>query len=188
MIANRIAKLAIVTAAVGAPLLSAGAAFAASPVHTNVIHPDGFGVVQGCSSFNGTITYTPGLRTAKARAVHAVVSGTLSNCFNLNGPLAGTGNIIGTLSGTSSLNAINLTGTLAVNWPGSTNTVAVRLSGANQGVDTVQGTIQSGPYTTGAFQTSLLAVAHTGTGTSKKPVTSQTVVNTSGVNDLFNFG
>ena len=189
MITNRIAKIAVAAVAVGIPLLSASAAFAATPSQPNTAQPNGYSVVEGCSSFSGHITYTPGLLTTKLKAQTAVVSGTVSNCQDANGAQVGTGAINGVLSGKASLNSKNLSGSLVVSWPGfNPSTVSVSLRGANQGVDTLGGTISSGAFTSGVFQTSLLAVGNTGTGTSKHPVRSQAVVNTAPVNALVNFG
>jgi hypothetical protein len=189
MITNRLAKVAIAAVAVGAPLLTASAAFAATPSLSHTLQPNGYSVVEGCSSFSGQITYTPGLLTTKLKAQTAVISGTLSNCQDSNGAQVGTGAINGVLSGKSSLNTTNLSGTLVVSWPGfNPSTVSVSLTGANQGVDTLNGTITSGAFTTGILRTSLLPVGNTGTGTAKHPVTSQAVVNTAPVNALVNFG
>lgn len=188
MITSRFVKVAVTAAALSAPLLFASAA-TATPASRDIVHPDGFVTVASCSTFSGTVVYAPGLLKTTLRQETATISGTLSNCQNSGGALPGTGTVNGTLSGMSSLNAVNLSGSLVVSLPGTNpSVVSALLYGTNQAADTLGGNVVSGAYTGGIFKTSVLGVGKTGTGSRKYPVTAQTLVNTTPVTVSQNFG
>jgi hypothetical protein len=57
----------------------------ASVAHAGV---NGYVVTDSCTSVAGKISYSPGLRTSKLKAEHAVLTGTTSGCSDLfNGAL-----------------------------------------------------------------------------------------------------
>src|SRR5690348_7488237 len=76
----------------------------------------GYSTMEQCTSVSGTITYSPGL-VKNAKAVHAVINGTISGCSGLNGPQDGTGTFTATLGGNASAAANNQAGTFVINWP-----------------------------------------------------------------------
>src|SRR5207244_3470510 len=79
---------------------------------------NGWVVTDTCTSVAGKITYSPGLRTSKLKAEHAVLTGTASGCSDIyTGGLSGTGTFTAILSGTASVNAENFSGTFTINWP-----------------------------------------------------------------------
>jgi hypothetical protein len=183
---RRRAAFAIATGTVAvASLAAAGAANAAQPA--------GFSPVQSCTGLTGSISYSPGLLTTKARTVHSVVTGTLTGCSGLNGAEGGTGTVTIVASGSSSTHSIVQTGTITVNWPSgsglnpSNGTVTLRRS-ATTSPFSVSGSFTSGAYTGAEVSSSLLVTTHTGKGTTAHPITRQNYVNTAPLVASENFG
>jgi hypothetical protein len=177
--AARRVRAALVTAAAAGAGLAGLLGIGGGVAHAGV---NGFVVTDSCTSVAGKITYSPGLRTSKLRAEHAVLTGTTSGCSDLfNGPIAGTGTFTAVLSGTASVNAENFSGTFTINWPAgsgfnpSNGTLSV--TDAN-GVETISGTVTSGFDTGSPLALQYVTTHNTGRGTALKPVTAQTYVNT----------
>ena len=82
--ARRLRPALVTTVAAGAGLaglLGIGGGVAhASVAHVGV---NGYVVTDSCTSVAGKISYSPGLRTSKLKAEHAVVTGTTSGCSDL---------------------------------------------------------------------------------------------------------
>lgn len=159
----------------------ATAAFGAT-AHANVT-PDGYVTVEQCSNLNGTITYAPGLRT-KAKAVSAVIQGTIGGCADaFGGAYPGLGTFTATLSSPAASLANNAeVGTYVINWPVASglnpSTGTINLSGPLSNVLGVQGSGTGGALVGTALGTSLFIVGQTGSGSRKHPVTQQTFTNT----------
>ncbi|HEY2488350.1 MAG TPA: hypothetical protein VGI37_02515 [Streptosporangiaceae bacterium] len=181
--ARRLRPALVTTVAAGAGLaglLGIGGGVAhASVAHAGV---NGYVVTDSCTSVAGKISYSPGLRTSKLKAEHAVLTGTTSGCSDLfNGALPGTGTFTAILSGTASVNAENFSGTFTINWPAgsgfnpSNGTLSV--TDAN-GVETISGTVTSGFDTGSPLALQYVNTHNTGRGTALKPVTAQSYVNT----------
>jgi hypothetical protein len=176
--ARRLRPALVTTVAAGAGLaglLGIGGGVA----HAGV---NGYVVTDSCTSVAGKISYSPGLRTSKLKAEHAVLTGTTSGCSDLfNGALPGTGTFTAILSGTASVNAKNFSGTFTINWPAgsgfnpSNGTLSV--TDAN-GVETISGTVTSGFDTGSPLALQYVNTHNTGRGTALKPVTAQSYVNT----------
>jgi hypothetical protein len=176
--ARRLRPALVTTVAAGAGLaglLGIGGGVA----HASV---NGYVVTDSCTSVAGKISYSPGLRTSKLKAEHAVLTGTTSGCSDLfNGALPGTGTFTAILSGTASVNAENFSGTFTINWPAgsgfnpSNGTLSV--TDAN-GVETISGTVTSGFDTGSPLALQYVNTHNTGRGTALKPVTAQSYVNT----------
>ena len=165
----------------------------AGSAHATGLHPNGYSTVESCTSIAGSITWSPGLLTTKARPTTAVVTGTLSGCSGSNGAQAGTGTITAVVSGTSSLASATQTGTMTVNWPASSGlnpsnaTVTLHRVAANQPY-TLSGSNTSGAFASAVVSTTLLPTTQSGTGTSTHPVTRQNFVNTTPLTARVNFG
>jgi hypothetical protein len=139
----------------------------------------GYSPVQSCTSFNGTLTNTPGI-TATPRATSMLLLGNLDGCTNmLQGlPEPGAGAIVANLSGTASTSAVSERGAFTINWPASSHfnpsNGTLSVTGPVQGVYTVSGTVTSGAFV-GAVVRSSYVVTTPG---STQPVTQQSFVNT----------
>jgi hypothetical protein len=141
----------------------------------------GYSTMEQCTSLSGTVTYSPGL-VKNPKAVHAVITGTISGCSGLNGPQAGTGTFTATLSGNASASANNQAGTFVINWPAASGlnpTVGtVNLAGPNNNVLTLNGSDKGGAFASGVMSTSLFVTAQQGAGTRAHPIAQQSFVNT----------
>jgi hypothetical protein len=190
--ARRVRASLVTTAAAAASvagLLGMGGVAQAS---TGIHRTDGWVVETTCTGVSGKITYSPGLLTAKARSVHAVLSGTTSGCSNLfNGSYSGTGTFTAILSGTASVGAENFSGTFTINWPASSGfnpsngTLGVTDS---NGVETISGSVKTGFAVGSEVTMQYVTTGNHGNGTKKHPVTSQTYTNTQALDDLVNTG
>jgi hypothetical protein len=144
--------------------------------------PNGYVAVDSCTSVFGKITYSPGLRTSTLKSQQAVLTGTVAGCSDLfSGAIGGTGTITAVLSGHASVVSENFSGTFTINWPAgsgfnpSNGTLSVTES---NGIETVSGTVSSGFDTGTALATQYVITGHTGKGTWRYPVKSQTYTNT----------
>jgi hypothetical protein len=175
--ARRVRAALVTTATVGAGL--AGLLGIGGVAHAST---DGYVVTDSCTSIAGKITYSPGLRTSKLKAEHAVLTGTTSGCSDLfNGAEAGTGTFTAVLSGTASVGAENFSGTFTINWPAGSgfnpSDGNLTVSDSN-GIESVSGTVTSGFDTGSPLALQYVTTHSTGRGTALKPVTAQNYVNT----------
>ena len=179
------ARLALVsTVAAGAGL--AGVLGVAGTASASTGQPNGFVVVTSCTSVQGKITYTPGLRTSVLKPVTAVLTGTISGCSNLfSGTIAGSGQFTAVLSGTADKNAENFGGTFTINWPAGSgfnpSNGNLTVTEAN-GLENVSGTVTSGFDTGTALAWQYVITGHTGRTGTKKGITAQTYTNTQSLN------
>ena len=178
MVARR-ARAALVTAVTAGAGLAGLLGIGGGVAHAGV---NGWVVTDTCTSVAGKITYSPGLRTSKLKAEHAVLTGTTSGCSDLfTGGLSGTGTFTAILSGTASVNAENFSGTFTINWPAgsgfnpSNGTLSV--TDAN-GLETISGSVTSGFDTGSPLALQYVTTHNTGRGTALKPVIAQSYVNT----------
>jgi hypothetical protein len=181
---------AAITGAGMAGLLGVTSAANASTV--SPARPDGWSAVTTCTGLSGKITYSPGMLTSKKRSVHAVMTGTTSGCSNIDvGTFSGTGTFTAILSGTASVDAENFSGTFTINWPAGSgfnpSNGSISVTEAN-GVETIEGTVTSGAWTSAELGGQYVTTGNTGKGTAKKPVKAQTYVNTQSLNLSENFG
>jgi len=179
------ARLALVsTVAAGAGL--AGVLGVAGTASASTGQPNGFVVVTSCTSVQGKITYTPGLRTSVLKPVTAVLTGTISGCSNIfTGAIPGTGQITAVLSGTADKNAENFGGTFTINWPAGSgfnpSNGNLTVTEAN-GLENVSGSVTSGFDTGTALAWQYVITGHTGRTGTKKGITAQTYTNTQSLN------
>jgi hypothetical protein len=178
MVARRV-RAALVTAVAAGAGLAGLLGIGGGVAHAGV---NGWVVTDTCTSVAGKITYSPGLRTSKLKAEHAVLTGTTSGCSDLyTGGLSGTGTFTAILSGTASVNAENFSGTFTINWPAgsgfnpSNGTLSV--TDVN-GLETISGSVTSGFDTGTAIALQYVTTHNTGRGTALKPVIAQSYVNT----------
>jgi hypothetical protein len=149
----------------------------------------GYSTVEQCTSLNGTITYTPGLKAAP-HAVTAIITGTISGCSGQSGAQAGTGTFFAQLSApAASKTANNEAGTFVINWPAASGlnptTGTLNLAGPNGGQYVLNGADHAGAYASGVLSS---ALAVTGQTLKKKAVLSQSFVNTLPLAIKVNFG
>jgi hypothetical protein len=179
-IKHRACAALLTTVTAGAGL--AGVLGAAGTASASTGQPNGFVVVTSCTSVQGKITYTPGLRTSVLKPVTAVLTGTVSGCSNIfTGAIAGTGQITAVLSGTADKNAENFAGTFTINWPAASgfnpSTGNLSVIEAN-GLENVSGSVSAGFMTTAPVAMQYVVTGSKGTGTKLHPVVSQTYTNT----------
>jgi hypothetical protein len=188
---KHVTRAALLTVTSGTMLAASLAG--AGTAHAAGLHPAGYTSVESCTGVSGSISWTPGLLTTKARTEQAVLTGTLTGCSGYNGAQDGTGTVTAVLTGSSSLSSATATGTMTINWPATSGlnpsnaTVTLRRT-ASTAPYTVSGTITSGAFTSAQLSTSLLPTTQTGTGTSRHPVTGQQYVNTTPLAARVNFG
>jgi hypothetical protein len=182
--AARRIRAAVLTAAAGGIGLAGllGASGVAHASTTGYAIPHGFTAVTSCTSVQGQISYSPGLLTSKAKAEHAVLTGTTSGCSNIfSGAMSGSGTLTAILSGNASSSSENLSGTFTINWPASTgdnpSDGRLTVTGTN-GAETISGTVTSGFDTGSELSLGYVTTGNTGNGTARKPVTAQAFVNT----------
>jgi hypothetical protein len=188
MVARRV-RAALVTAVAAGAGLAGLLGIGGGVAHAGV---NGWVVTDTCTSVAGKITYSPGLRTSKLKAEHAVLTGTTSGCSDLyTGGLSGTGTFTAILSGTASVNAENFSGTFTINWPAgsgfnpSNGTLSV--TDVN-GLETISGSVTSGFDTGTPIALQYVTTHNTGRGTALKPVIAQSYVNTQPLTLARNFG
>lgn len=175
---GRIVRNAVLSAAIAGAGLAGLLGATAGAAHASVHKADGFVTVLTCGAMPGTSTYSPGLLTSTAQATNVTVKGYVSNCSGLGGQRAGFGTITAQLSGTASVNSENFGGTFSITWPGATQASTGTLGVVdNAGTEQVNGTITSGPLTGGVISADYVVTTSKGTGTSAKPVKSQTFIN-----------
>jgi hypothetical protein len=185
----RCVRAALVTAVAAGAGLAGLLGIGGGVAHAGV---NGWVVTDTCTSVAGKITYSPGLRTSKLKAEHAVLTGTTSGCSDLyTGGLSGTGTFTAILSGTASVNAENFSGTFTINWPAgsgfnpSNGTLSV--TDVN-GLETISGSVTSGFDTGTPIALQYVTTHNTGRGTALKPVIAQSYVNTQPLTLARNFG
>jgi hypothetical protein len=175
-IARRAALAAASTATLAAGL--AGTAGAASAA----VNPDGYVIVQTCTSLSGTVHLTPGLK-AKAHAESAIVSGTLDGCSSYGSQQPGQGSFTAVVSGTASTTAGTLSGSFTANWPASSglnpSNGTITITTLSKGQYAVSGSVTSGAWTGTSLSTGYVVTGTTGTGKKHDPITAQNFVNTS---------
>ena len=139
---------------------------------------NGIVIVKSCGALAGKATYSPGLLTSTAQNTTAALTGFVSNCTSGTGA-TGFGAVTFRLSGDASLNAENFgSGTFTINWPGSTEPSEGTAGVVDtSGTEELSGSITSGPYTGGEIAVDYLPTGQTGKGTTAKPVTAQTYIN-----------
>ena len=173
-----IARRAVLAIAATSGILAGTAGLA--DAHT--VNPNGYVIVQSCTSLSGTVTLSPGLR-AKAHTETAVVSGTLDGCSAYGSGQPGQGSFTAVVSGMASTTAGTLTGTFTANWPASSglnpSNGTVTITTVAKGQYTVGGSVTSGAWTGTNLSTGYVVTGTTGTGTKHNPITAQTFVNTS---------
>jgi len=186
---GRIVRNAVLSAAIAGAGLTGLLGATAGVAHASVHKADGYVTVLTCGAMPGTITYSPGLLTSTAQATNATLKGFVANCNGLGGPRTGFGTITAQLSGTASVSSENFGGTFTINWPGGTEASTGTLGVVdNAGTEQLSGTITSGPETGGVINADYVITSSKGTGTSAKPVKSQTVVNDTSLTVMENTG
>ena len=142
---------------------------------------DGQIAVGSCTSVAASVTYSPGLRKAKAKTGKATLNDIISGCSVFSEPIDGTGTISAALSGRANYDAENFTGTFSITWPGSSGlsssdgSPVVTDSG---GTESFSGTVTSGAFPGGLLRLDLITTSHSGKGTKKSPLTSQLFTST----------
>ena len=180
---RRIAAATATAAAVTAAIAVAGTSPASA----------GYSAVESCTGVAGTISYSPGL-TSTAKTQQAVLVATLSGCSGAyTGAQAGTGTVTAVLTGSSKVGSVVETGNATISWPASsglnpTNAKVTIRESVTGGQISLSGSATSGAFASSVISTSLLPYASTGTGTSKHPMTSQSVLNTTPFAAKVNFG
>jgi hypothetical protein len=174
----RVARNALLSAAVVGAGLTGLLGSTASAAHASTESVGGFVTVYSCGAMSGKVTYSPGLLTSTAQATNATMTGFVSNCTGLGGQAAGFGKVTMNLSGTASVAAENFgSGTFTINWPAattpSTGTVIVS---DTAGVEQYSGVVTSGPFTGGSVSGHYVITGHKGAGTAASPVTSQNYI------------
>ena len=175
-------RSAVVAAGVGlAGLLATGGV---AHANTPAVHdtPSGYVVIDNCTGFAGSVSYSPGIRNNVLRSTHTVLTGTTSGCSDIfNGPESGTGTITAVLAGKADVKSENFSGTFTINWPASSGfnpsqgTLSVTESG---GLETISGEVTSGFDTGTVLGGQYVVTGQTGKGTVPHPVTKQSYTNT----------
>ena len=179
---RRVRTALVTTVAAGAGLASLLGMSGAASASTAQGHINGWVVATSCTGVSGKISYSPGLRSTKLKAEHAVLTGTTSGCSNIfDGALSGTGTITAILSGTASKAAENFSGTFTINWPAGSgfnpSNGNLTVSESN-GLETVSGSVTSGFETGSEFAVQYVITGGKGSGTKAHPVVSQNYTNT----------
>jgi hypothetical protein len=186
---GRVVRNAVLSAAVAGAGLAGLLGATAGTAHASVGKADGYVTVLTCGALPGTITYTPGLLTSTAQATNATLKGYVSNCDGLGGQRAGFGTITADLSGNASVNSENFSGTFTINFPGTTEASTGTLGVTdNNGTEQVSGTITSGAFDGDVISADYVITTSKGTGTSAKPVKSQTFINDTSLTLMENDG
>ena len=150
---------------------------AASPTSTPAVHdsPSGYVVIDNCTGFAGSVSYSPGLRTTVLRSTHAVLTGTTSGCSDIfNGPESGTRHHHGRADRQGQRELRELQWHVPINWPASSGfnpsqgTLSVTESG---GLETISGEVAGGFDTGTVLGGQYVVTGKTGKGTKLHPVT-----------------
>jgi hypothetical protein len=164
-------SLGIAGAGVGALIGASGAASAS---------PKGFATVVSCSSVAGKTSFNPGLLKTRARLTTAKVAANVTGCNDVDsGPMPGVGSLTATLAGSAHLGSENLSGTFAIAWPGGQfkpSYGTVQVSESNK-TEYFQGVVTSGAFTGAPVEFAYVTTSSKGTGSAKRPVKSQSFVN-----------
>lgn len=142
---------------------------------------DAFYAPASCSNVAAAVTYSPGLRTAKAKTRSATLNGVISGCTVFSDTFTDTGTFTADLSGDASFDAENFSGTFTITWPpsaglsDSVGSVDVTDSG---GTESFSGTVTGGAFPNSFLGLDLVTTSHAGKGTKKSPVTSQLFTST----------
>ena len=183
--ARRVRAALVTTAIAGASVAGLlGTSAAQAAVTGNRVA--GYVVIDSCTGLSGSITYSPGLRSTRIKAEHAVLTGTTTGCSDIfNGAMSGTGTFTAILSGNASKAAENFSGTFTINWPASSgfnpSNGNVTVTEAN-GLETVSGSVTSGFETGAEFAMQYVITGGKGSGTKAHPVVSQNYTNTQSLN------
>jgi hypothetical protein len=183
---STLARRSILAVAATASLAAGATGFAGTAnAAQSAAGPDGYVIVQTCTSLSGTVHLTPGLR-AKAHAESAVVTGTLDGCSSYGSAQPGQGNFTAVVSGTASTTSGTLTGTFTANWPASSglnpSNGTITITTVGKGMYAVGGSVTSGAWTGTGLSTGYVVTGTTGTGRKHDPITAQNFVNTSALN------
>jgi hypothetical protein len=188
---GRVVRNALLSAAVAGAGLTGLLGATAGAAHASVTKPDGYVTTITCGALAGTATYSPGLLTSTAQATTATVKADVSNCFSDGqGQFAGFGTLTAQLTGSASEGAESFgSGTFTINWPSPLEPSSGTLSVVdNNGVEEISGSITSGPYTGGELNVDYVITTTKGTGTTAKPVKSQTFINNTSLTVMENDG
>jgi hypothetical protein len=181
---NALLSLGIAGAGVGALIGTSGAASASAS-------PKGFATVISCTSVVGKTSFKPGLLKTTARLTTAKASANVTGCNSADsGSLPGAGSLTATLAGSARLQSENFSGTFAIAWPGGTlnpsyGTVHVHESNSTE---YFAGVVTSGAFTGAPVEFTYVTTSSTGTGSAKRPVKSQSFVNSTLLTVRENFG
>lgn len=197
---HRLRRAAVVALTAGAAVTGVVAgvspAFAA-PAHHVVsasspsATPDGLFAVQRCTTMTGSVQFQPGL-VKTARTETALVNATLDGCSLDGGAVSGQGTLTAVLTGSASTTSQALSGTYTINWPAGENlnpsTGRLSLSGPSLNVVSFSGTGTAGAFTGLPVSGAWFISGQTGSGTSRKPITAETFVNTVPLQVVENLG
>jgi hypothetical protein len=172
-----LARRIVLAAATTSAILAGTAGIAAAQTG-----PNGYVIVQTCTSLSGTVHLTPGLK-AKAHAESAVVTGTLDGCSSYGTSQPGQGSFTAIVSGTASTTTGTLTGTFTANWPASSglnpSNGTITITTVAKGQYAIGGVVTSGAWTGTSMSSGYVVTGTTGTGKKHDPITAQNFVNTS---------
>jgi hypothetical protein len=173
----RIARNALLSAAVAGAGLAGLLGATAGVAHASTAEPNGIVTVASCGAMAGKITYSPGLLKTTAQATTATLKGYVANCSN---GVNGCGKVTIQMSGTASLASESFgSGTFSITFPGATEASEGTLGVTdNGGIEQLSGTVTSGAHTGATVSVDYQATSSKGKGTTAKPVTSQTFINT----------
>jgi hypothetical protein len=173
------ARRTVLAVAATTGLLAATAGIAEAQSASN---PDGYVIVQSCTSLSGTVVLTPGLRV-KAHAETAIVSGTLDGCSSYGSSQPGQGSFTAVVTGLASTTTGTLTGTFTANWPASSglnpSNGTISITTVSKGQYKVNGSVTSGAWTGTSVSTGYVVTGTQGTGKKHDPIVEQNFVNTS---------
>jgi hypothetical protein len=171
----RVARNAVLSAAVAGAGLAGLLGATAGVAHASVGKADGYVTVASCNSANGTVKYTPGL-TSVSQNTTAALSGFVAGCGNEGGKEPGFGKLVANMTGSASINSENFTssGTFTLTWPTGAQSEGTLSATESNGAENVFGFITSGPYTNGAISGSYIITSQKGKGTAASPAKSQT--------------
>jgi hypothetical protein len=173
----RVARNALLSAAVAGAGVAGLLGATAGVAHASTAQPDGIVTVASCGAMAGTVTYSPGLLATTAQATTATLKGYVANCNNGS---SGFGKVTIQMSGSASLASESFgSGTFTITLPGATEASEGTLGVTdNGGTEQLSGTVTSGPHTGAVISADYQATSSKGKGTAAKPVTSQTLINT----------
>jgi hypothetical protein len=173
----RIVRNAMLSAAVAGAGVAGLLGATAGAAHASTAEPHGIVTVASCGAMAGDISYSPGLLKTTAQATTATLKGYVANCSN---GVNGFGKVTIQMSGTASLASESFgSGTFTIELPGATEASTGTLGVTdNGGTEQLSGTVASGPFTGAVIGVHYQITSSKGKGTTAKPVTSQTFINT----------